>query len=160
MNDRTNPETIVYRAKQLAKEESDPYFTPIESDWAKHLCEEVGISSEVKQVVRRQGNSVNRGKPIGFFFGDDELVDLTAKEDTVDSTDEAEKQRESFIESFQWHAEKVGFSSHPSVPPAVMIPEVTKLLDASKLPNPDDDLLSYVEKKYSEMSEMNAPNAR
>jgi hypothetical protein len=142
---------LVYRVRTMADGGHDPDQGSIGRDWAMYLHEQVGLSDEMKSVVFRQGKSSNRAKPIGYFVGDDSLV---AKQDPVKARDSAEAKRQSFIESFHFHAYQTKADSiYRVVHPDAIIPEVADVLDASALPNPDGDLLGYVERQFSQIDE-------
>ena len=148
---KIDEQRLVYRARTMATTGNDPDRGSIGRDWAVYLDERVGLSDEMKSVVYRQGKNSNRAKPIGYFVGDDSLV---AEQDPVKARDSVEAKRQSFIESFHYHALQTKSDSiYRVVRPDAIIPEVADLLDASALPNPNEDLLGYVERQYSRMHE-------
>ena len=147
--------TVAQKVEQLA--ETGRNDSAVASDWIELIDEAVDLSNEMRKVVRRQAESANRAKPIGLFFDDGELIDQVAVPPAVDSDASDEEKRNSLIESYQWHAEEK--LNHRQIPPNVVIPEVAEILEASALPNPDGDLLAYVEEKYREMTTMNIPGA-
>jgi hypothetical protein len=148
---KIDKQRLVYRVRTMANGGHDPDRGSIGRDWAMFLHEQVGLSDEMKSVVFRQGKSSNRAKPIGYFVGDDSLV---ATQDPVKARDSAEAKRQSFIESFHFHAHQTKADSiYTVVRPDAIIPEVADVIDASALPNPNGDLLGYVERQYSRIDE-------
>jgi hypothetical protein len=116
--------------------------------WKKYMLTQVDLSPSMCELVRRQGHTSNRRKPIGIFLGNPSLI---AKQDRSMAVDSDEAKRRSLIESFYYHAEVAPEESGRlnRISRDEVIPHVVEILKASALPTPaTENLEQYVETHY------------